>query len=389
MRYLALTLILAMSQINAQQAATPPSQKALLDKYCVTCHNQKLKTANLTFDTMDLAHPAVDAQVWERAVRKLRGGMMPPPGMPRPNSADVNSFVSWLEVSLDQAAAANPNPGNVTLHRLNRAEYTNAMRDLLGIEVDAAALLPADDISNGFDNIASVLKVSPSFLDQYIGAARAVTKQAIGEPPPTTPVRMTLRGGTTDGIFPLGTRGTIYEQLFPYDGEYDFIMGGGGGGRGGGRGGRGGGAPAAAAADGGENTTVLTLDGVRIAPGRIPVKAGVHKIGVSTPVRGFAESEAMLQSFIPGGGGGGGGRGGGGGGGAGGLQIMGPYNPTGNPIESPSRQKVFVCHPANEGEELACATKIFSSMARRAYRRPVTDKDLAAPIAFYKEGRAT
>ncbi|MGH9594048.1 MAG: DUF1587 domain-containing protein, partial [Bryobacteraceae bacterium] len=143
MRYLAVALILTLglsgnSPLSAQQAS-PASQKALLDKYCVTCHNQRLKTANLTFDTMDLAHPSSDAQVWERAVRKLRGGMMPPPGMPRPAAADVNSFVSWLEVSLDQAAAANPNPGSITLHRLNRAEYTNAIRDLLAIDIDAAA----------------------------------------------------------------------------------------------------------------------------------------------------------------------------------------------------------------------------------------------------------
>ncbi len=395
MRYVALTLILAMGQLGAQQttppASQPPaSQRALLDKYCVTCHNQRLKTANLMFDKMDLAHPAGDAQVWERAVRKLRGGMMPPPGMPRPAAADVNQFVSWLEVSLDQAAAANPNPGNITLHRLNRAEYTNAIRDLLATDVDASALLPADDISNGFDNIANVLKVSPSFLDQYIGAARAVTKQAIGEPPPTTAVRMTLRGGTTDGTVPLGTRGTIYEQLFPFDGEYEFGAAGGGG-RGGGRGGRGGGGGGFAGAPGNdsapESRTVVTLDGIRVSTtGRVAVKAGVHKVSVSTPMGAPVESEATLQSFIPGqGGAGGGGRGGGA---AATFTIMGPYNPTGAAIESPSRQKIFVCHPANEGEELSCATKIFSNLARRAYRRPVTDKDLTAPVAFFKEGRS-
>ncbi len=320
MRYVALTLILATGQLGAQTPASASqpatSQRALLDKYCVTCHNQRLKTANLMFDKMDLSHPAGDAQVWERAVRKLRGGMMPPPGMPRPAAADVNQFVSWLEVSLDQAAAANPNPGNITLHRLNRAEYTHAIRDLLATDVVAAALRPADVICNGFDNIANVLKVSPSFLDQYIGAARAVTKQAIGEPPPTAAVRMTLRGGTTDGTVPLGTRGTVYEQLFPYDGEYEFGAAGGGG-RGGGRGGRGGGGGGFAGAPGndaaGESRTVVTLDGVRVpTTGRVAVKAGVHKVSVSTPMAALFESEATLQSFIPGqGGAGGGGRGGG------------------------------------------------------------------------------
>ena len=153
----------------------------MLDHYCVTCHNQKAKTANVMFDTMDLAHVGKDAAVWERAVRKLRGGMMPPLGMPRPDPATINSFVTFLETSLDQAALASPNPGTVSLHRLNRAEYANEMKDVLGVDVDAAALLPRDDVSNGFDNIANVLKVSPSFLDQYISAARA------GKPPGDLP----------------------------------------------------------------------------------------------------------------------------------------------------------------------------------------------------------
>src|SRR5580658_3156322 len=163
---------LPAQQANAQQAkaatpvpATPVPNRALLDQYCVTCHNQRAKTAGLTFDTMDLSHAGADAAVWERALRKLRGGMMPPPGSRRPDQAAVDSFLAALEAALDQAAAANPNPGSVTLHRLNRVEYANAMRDIFAIDVDAAALLPTDDVSNGFDNIASVLKVSPSFLD--------------------------------------------------------------------------------------------------------------------------------------------------------------------------------------------------------------------------------
>src|ERR1700722_17272110 len=154
-------------QQGAQQArsASPVPDRALLDQYCVTCHNQRSKTAGLTFDTMDLSHAGADAQIWERAVRKLRGGMMPPPGNKRPDQAVVDAFLVSLEASLDQAAAANPNPGSVTLHRLNRVEYANAIRDMFAVEVDGAALLPTDDVSNGFDNIANVLKVSPSFLD--------------------------------------------------------------------------------------------------------------------------------------------------------------------------------------------------------------------------------
>src|SRR5580698_7885715 len=181
----AVSLVCVAQGFGATPQASLAAHRAMLDHYCVTCHNQKAKTANLTFDTMDLAQVGKDAEVWERAVRKLRGGMMPPPGMPRPDLATVNSFVTFLEASLDKAALESPNPGTVSLHRLNRAEYANAMKDVLGVDVDAAALLPRDDISDGLDNIASVLKVSPSFLDQYISAAREVSRMAIAHPPPT------------------------------------------------------------------------------------------------------------------------------------------------------------------------------------------------------------
>ncbi len=388
-------------QKGSPQTATAGSTggRALLDKYCVTCHNQRAKTANLTFDLMDLSHISNDAAIWERAVRKLRGGMMPPPGMPRPDAAAVDSFVTWLEDSLDQAAAANPNPGSVSLHRLNRAEYANAIKELLAVDVDAAALLPTDDISNGFDNIASVLKVSPSFLDQYITAARAVTKQAIGAPASSDPVRVALRGGTVDpsvlygpGGVPLGTRGAmLVEHLFPADGEYEFSMGGGGGG--GGRGGRGGGGAGGRGGGGGADPegNVVTLDGVKVPlTGRVFVNAGLHKVGVGTPARSFIESESALQSFIPGAAGPAyGGAGGRGGGGAAGVTVNGPFNPTGARIEIPSRARIFVCHPPDKNEELSCANTILSNIARRAFRRPVTDKDLAAPLAFFKDGRTT
>src|SRR5579864_5499912 len=162
-------------------AAGNPNQ-ALVKRYCATCHNEKLRTAKLALDVLDLTHPEKDALIWERAIRKLRGGMMPPPGAPRPPAEAVNAFATYLEDSLDKAAAANPNPGSVRIHRLNRAEYANAMRDLFALDVDMAALLPNDDISDGFDNIASALKVSPSFLDQYIMAARALAKEAVGAP---------------------------------------------------------------------------------------------------------------------------------------------------------------------------------------------------------------
>ena len=365
-------LVLPVS-IQLRAASTSLSaHRAMLDHYCVTCHNQKLKTANLTFDTMDLTHVGKDAAVWERAVRKLRGGMMPPPGMPRPDLATVNSFVTFLEASLDQAALESPNPGTVSLHRLNRAEYANAMKDVLGVDVDAAALLPRDDISDGFDNIASVLKVSPSFLDQYISAAREVSRMAIAHPPPTEPVRVVLHGEPADpASLPLGTQGGIVaEYRFPFEGDYEFTIAG--------------------------PNPVLTLDGLPVSlNGFVKVKAGVHQLGLTAPAHSFAEPEGMLQSFVPGrafpgyglppGGPGPGGRRAPAGPA---ITIVGPFHPTGKAVEVDSRARIFVCKPPSESEEDSCASRILASVAHRAFRRPVTQKDLVAPMAFFKEGRA-
>ncbi len=361
----------------ARQAAAPPTSlaghRAMLDHYCVTCHNQKAKTANIMFDTMDLANIGKDAPVWEKAVLKLRGGMMPPLGMPRPDRATVNSFVTFLEASLDRAALAAPNPGTVALHRLNRAEYANAMKDVLGVDVDAAALLPRDDISNGFDNIASVLKVSPSFLDQYISAAREVSRQAISHPAPTEPVKAILHGEPADpASLPLGTQGGIVaEYLFPYDGDYQFSITG--------------------------REPVMTLDGLPVSiNGFVKVKAGMHQLGLTAAARSFAEPEGGLQSFIPGrafpgygfapGGAGPGGRRAPTGPG---IEIVGPFHPTGKPVQTESRARIFICHPPTESEEPSCANRILSNLAEKAFRRPVTAKDLVAPMAFFKEGRRT
>ncbi len=218
--------------MRASQSQAPPSaapfaaQRALLDGYCVSCHNQRTKTADLTFDTFDLAHLEGQAEVWEKAVRKLRGGMMPPPGARRPDQASVEGFVSWIERSLDQAAAARPNPGRVALHRLNRTEYANAIDELLAVRIDASTLLPKDDEADGFDNVASVLTVSPSFLEQYITAARVVSRLALGNPQPRPgsvvyrPARGTDQSARVEGL-PPGTRGgLVVEHLFPADGEY-------------------------------------------------------------------------------------------------------------------------------------------------------------------------
>jgi len=388
---------------SAPAAAPKSPERALLDQYCVTCHNQRTKTANITFDTLDLAHLSDHAEVWEKAVRKLRGGMMPPPGVRRPDQASVDTFVSWLEHSLDEAAAANPNPGRVALHRLNRAEYAGAIEDLLGLRIDASVFLPQDDEADGFDNVATVLKVSPSFLDQYISAARIVSTRAIGNPSPKPtsatyrPARGVDQGAHVEGL-PLGTRGgLLVEHLFPADGDYKLNVGG---------------LAIAGYVRGMEyqHTLVATIDGAKVfsaqiggeqdmkaidqlqAPavaainGRfqnIPVKvtAGPHKVGVTFIARSYAESDEVLFAFRPG---------------IGeeriprvaSLEVMGPFEPAGL-SETPSRQRVFVCHPANAGEELPCATKIMTTFARRAFRRPVTEQDLEAPLGFYRTARET
>jgi hypothetical protein len=360
-----------------------------------------VKTAGIAFDNADLSDVSTDADLWEKALRKLRGGMMPPPGARRPDAPSVEAFTAALERELDAAAARNPNPGRVALHRLNRAEYANAIEDLLGIRVDAAALLPKDDEADGFDNVASVLTVSPSFLDQYISAARVVTARAMGNaaarPGSATyrPARGTDQAVRVDGL-PLGTRGgLIVEHQFPADGDYKLNING---------------LAAAGYVRGMEyrHTLIVTLDGARVFEGQLggeediraidqqqasavaaingrfqniplTVTAGPHKVGVTFIARTFAESDEVLFSFRPG---------------AGeeriqrvaSIEIQGPFTPAGL-SDTPSRQRIFVCRPKTASDELPCATMILSSMARKAFRRPVTDQDLAAPLSFYRSGR--
>ena len=216
---------------NRPKAAAPGApSRALVDTYCVGCHNARAKVGGLALDAVDPSQPAEHAEVWEKAIRKLRGGLMPPPGSKRPAAADVEAFVASLERALDAAADAHPDPGRVPLHRLNRAEYANAIEDLLGVQVDAAALLPKDDEADGFDNVASVLTVSPSFLDQYISAARAVTLRALGAPAPR-PGSTSYRPAADQSVrvegLPLGTRGgLLVDHVFPADGDYTLHIGG-------------------------------------------------------------------------------------------------------------------------------------------------------------------
>jgi cytochrome c5 len=382
MRTLLLATLAASALIAAPQQAAKPSpatanpNKALINRYCVTCHNQKLRTAKLALDTLDFDHPEKDALTWERAIRKLRGGMMPPPGAARPPADAVTALAAYLEDSLDKASAANFNPGSVRIHRLNRAEYSNAMRDLFGIDVDAAALLPTDDISDGFDNIAKVLKVSPSFLDQYIMAARAVAKQAVGTAPSPNEVKTTLRGVDPSLALPPGARGGITAKvLFPYEGDYEIRTAG--------------------------RPAVFTIDGAPVDPaGRNHVTAGWHSVIAANAGHSLAESEGALFGFVPGAAGTGysstgtvvGGVVSNGGANTGrgpapAITITGPFNPAGNPVEVESRARIFVCRPPDPKEETACASRILSNLARKAYRRPVTQADLAPLLQFYAEGR--
>ncbi|HLH31183.1 MAG TPA: DUF1587 domain-containing protein, partial [Terriglobia bacterium] len=224
-----------MSAVPAQTPAPAASSssasapyRALLNQYCVTCHNERAKTAGLMLDKMDLDHVGEGAETWEKVVRKLRGGMMPPTGRPRPSGDDAYKLISYLESSLDGAAASKPNPGRAAIHRLNRTEYGNAIRDLLGLDIDVTDLLPADDESNGFDNIADVLKLSPSLLEQYLTASRKISSLAVGDPaqPVVSQVYRTAPDLAQDehieGL-PLGTRGgLLIHHNFPLDGQYDF-----------------------------------------------------------------------------------------------------------------------------------------------------------------------
>ena len=408
MRYLFLTVAGILAVFSAtfafQQAGPTAEPRAMLDKYCVTCHNQRLKTGGLTLDNLNLDKVADNAETWEKVLRKLHGGMMPPQGMPRPDDATVTKFTGWLETSLDRAAATHPEPGRSTLHRLNRTEYGNAIHDLLDLDIDAASFLPADDEANGFDNIADELRFSPSLLEQYLSASDKIASLAVGDPS-TTPVSLVFHAAPDldqekhiEGL-PLGTRGGILIPYnFPLDGEYDFrvfllqnivgyltgleyahqleisIDG----------------QRVFLAQVGGEEDNKMSDANLGVAKDtidarlrtRIPVKAGPRTVVVTFLRRNSAPSDEPLQPFthdhdlqnmngVP--------R-------IDRMQITGPFNPTG-PGDTPSRHRVFTCRPANAAAELPCARTILTNLARRAYRRPVTSADLENLLSFYQSAR--
>ncbi|MBK5291066.1 MAG: DUF1592 domain-containing protein [Acidobacteriia bacterium] len=396
---LALVLACASATFAAAQPQPAFSSQATVNKYCIGCHNTKLKTGGLSLDTTSLQDLTRHTDVWEKVVRRLRARQMPPAGMPRPDERTYTALVSSLESSLDTAAAANPNPGRTdTFRRLNRTEYQNAIRDLLALEVDADALLPADESSHGFDNV-TVGDLSPTLLDRYISAAQKISRLAVGIPG-RSPGGDTIRIApdlTQEEHFnelPIGTRGgASVRYTFPMDAGYDIQL--------------------RLTRDRnehveglrGQHELELLLDRQRVhlftvtppktdgdhqavdqhLKFRITAKAGPHILGVTflkSPTT-LLETERQpflahfnmhrhprLQPAIYS------------------ISITGPYAAKG-PGDTPSRRRIFACQPANPGAENGCAKRILSALMRRAYRRPVTDADLERPMRFYRDARAT
>jgi mono/diheme cytochrome c family protein len=385
-------------------AHSPEVQLATIKQYCGGCHNDRMKAAGVSFDGLTADAIGQRSEVFEKAVRKLRGRVMPPPNARQPDQAAVDALVGWLEDSLDRAAAAGPShlPDQIVLHRLNRKEYANAVRDLLAVDFDAATVLPADDIADGYDNIASALQVSPSFIEQYVIAARSVAVKALGNAD-ARPGGWTFRAGPGTQLthvpgLPLGTRGGILAKVdLPADGDYrvdiaDIVTNIWGSGM------------------EFENPVVVTLDNrvvyetaiggeedmklydqvqngaldrvnLRLKNIRFAATAGPHKIGVTFKRRTFAESDDQLQIFAPGGGQDRLYR-------VNSFQLQGPFNAKGLSA-TPSRDRIFKCHPAagaTADDQAACAKQIVSALARRAYRRPVAADDVNELMLYYQDG---
>ena len=385
----------APARTPAASPADPASHAALVEKSCVSCHNNKTKTGGLSLQGLSLTDIPAHGEVWEKVLRKVRTGEMPPPTVrTRPAPEAAAAFATYLESTLDGAAKASPNPGRAPVHRLNRAEYSNAIRDLLAVDVQPGSWLPVDDSGYGFDNIAAVLSTSPALLERYMTAARRISRLAIGDvtvkpveeiyDAPRDPLKGTRNERISDTL-PFDSRaGISIQHYFPVDAEYVFKV-------------RIPGVPV------GENDA--ELDPYQI---RIPVKAGLHWVGVTSPRENLkAESEGPA-------GGRGAGPGGRGGGGPqipypvdlrlngarvkrfdvpGGtpdvrqLLISGPYDVSGRGT-TPSRAKIFTCDPKSVKEEAACAKSILTALTRRAFRRPVKDADVQPLLAFYEKGRA-
>ena len=374
----------------------PSSHRAVLDTFCVSCHNARLRTAALQLDTADVAHPERNTAVWEKVLHKLRARDMPPPGLPHPDNDTYDSLANYLETALDAAAKARPNPGRPAAYRLSRFQYANAVRDLIALEVDAASLLPADDSGYGFDHIGDVLTVSPLLLEKYLSAAATISRLAVGDPslaPTSTEFHVppaTVQAERESRDLPIGSRGGVaVRHHFPLDAEYVIKV---------------------RLQRGKDATTILgtsepreidiRLDGRRLklfsvggprraeggnAQGelddglevRLPVTAGSHLVA-STFLKDTVKPEGVLdrsgdQAFFEG---------------VGSVSIAGPYAATG-PGDTASRRRIFLCQPRRLDEEDACATKIITALARRAYRRPIASDEIPSLMAPYRSARDT
>jgi uncharacterized protein DUF1592/uncharacterized protein DUF1588/uncharacterized protein DUF1587/uncharacterized protein DUF1585/uncharacterized protein DUF1595/cytochrome c len=360
-----------------QRASTvPPADRALVDQYCLTCHNDRAKTGNLSLTGLDVSQPGDQAEIWEKVVRKVRAGLMPPGGMPRPDRSTLDGFAGRLEAGLDRAAIAHPNPGSSALHRLNRTEYANAIRDLLALDIDEATLLPADDSSEGFDNIADALRVSPALVERYTAAAVKVSRLAVGNlllSASTATYRVPgdlQQSEHIDGL-PLGTRGgTVVQHTFPLDADYSLRVRV-----------RGAAIGLAAANLQGEEIEI-TIDGerVKLLPAtaqidlKIPVKAGQRAIGVAFVRKAPPGADDIWATYAANSG-------------VQSLAITGPLTPTGLG-DSASRRRIFTCKPTTPTDETACARTILATVAKRAFRQPVSDADVQMLLTFYQTGRA-
>ena len=406
---------------SAESFQSAALDRSLLDRYCITCHNERTQTAGLMLDQVDLDDLRANAPVLEKVVRKLRGGEMPPATARQPEQSLVDAFTASLVTALDDFAAAHPNPGRVSVRRLNRAEYVNAIQDLLALEIDGAGLLPADTAAFGFDNIAEVLSVTPVLMNRYMSAATKISRLAIGDPD-TRPViqihrasqfgRQNSRMGEE---FPFGTRGGLaVRHAFPLDGEYTFRI----------RMQREQQGYAIRGLDH-EHEIEVRVDGERVRtftvggkypgndPGillaipeddleaqrrhaynmtadedfefRLAVEAGVRLVTVAFVDSAPAQSESLpllprsikyeaifSEAGDPG---------------IDTVEIAGPYDGA-RPTDTPVRRRIFVCRPAGPADEEPCATQILRTLARRAYRRPVTDADLDKLLGLYRLGRA-
>ena len=384
----------AHAQASGDGSAT---YRQVLDRYCAGCHNERLQSGNVALDraTVDITRLGEGGDVWEKVLQKLHTQAMPPPGRPRPDAETYHAFAGWLESSLDAVAVAKPNPGRPTIHRLNRLEYSNAIRDLLGLEVDAENLLPADDLAFGFDNNADILTVAPGLLERYMSAARKLSRLAIGDLAIGSdvvryPVSTLLeqRERMSDDL-PFGSRGgSAIRHHFPLDGEYVLRI---------------------ALRNGRRAPEIdVRIDGARVAllsvdpdadtgtaedqlAVRVPVPAGMHTVSVTFPQQtftpeGVAPSRLPIWTFSTG-------RGYVQEVGLDSLEIAGPFNPDrigageGGLGDAEARSRIFVCTPKTEAEEAPCANEILATLARQAFRRPVTDEDVAVLESFYRDGR--